>query len=158
MVSVDGDRFGVTDEAIADFCVQPDVHLDQEGEAAKRYGELDLENGSTTKNLFKRLVEASALSPRAHPVRIYLYPSPVEVEDLRDFAQHHSYMFPDEPEEEQEEMYDFPGKPHGADAAMDLQIVVRPCPDQLRQPGTSLIMIRAQRPHDFFFAPYDADQ
>lgn len=48
----DGDRFNVTDHAIADFCVQGPY---------LGFGELALFNGRFTKDLFKRLIEVSRL-------------------------------------------------------------------------------------------------
>ncbi|KAH7722998.1 hypothetical protein AAVH_09470 [Aphelenchoides avenae] len=54
-VPTDGGRFAVTDDAIVDFCLQPDAQNSQEGDAPS---ELMMNNGNFTKELFKRLVEA----------------------------------------------------------------------------------------------------
>lgn len=57
---VDGDVFRVTDDAIVDFCVQPDdAAEEQDLNELKRYAELRVSNGRFTKNIFKRLVEVS---------------------------------------------------------------------------------------------------
>lgn len=53
---VDGGSFGVTDDAIIDFCVQPGG---EDGELRAFGGHLVLHNGSFTQNVFKRLVKVS---------------------------------------------------------------------------------------------------
>lgn len=54
---VDGDRFHVTDDAVVEFCMQPDVQAsEEEGES---YWDLVVYKGNFSKNLFKRLVEVS---------------------------------------------------------------------------------------------------
>lgn len=55
---VDGDGFGVTDDAIVELCAQEDVQIDQERE---RLEELHVHSGSFTKRLFKRLVKVSVV-------------------------------------------------------------------------------------------------
>lgn len=82
------------------------------------------------------------MSVRTRPLRIIVSPSPVEDEDLREFAQHLSLHR--RGESWQIRMYDFPGEQQGAVAAMDLQIV-------LRSEGNKLVLIRARRPHNFFY-------
>ncbi|KAH7723027.1 hypothetical protein AAVH_09500 [Aphelenchoides avenae] len=139
MAPADGDIFRVTDDAIVDF------FLLDEGRVApmwKPYAELVVFNGRFTKALFKRLVEANTVSVRTRPLRIIVSPSPVEDEDLREFAQHLSLHR--RGESWQIRMYDFPGEQQGAVAAMDLQIV-------LRSEGNKLVLIRARRPHNFFY-------
>lgn len=59
LVPVDGDSFCVTDDALVDFCLQDDVPVGQGGDAARMCLELEVNNGSFTKNLFKRLVDVS---------------------------------------------------------------------------------------------------
>ncbi|KAH7695645.1 hypothetical protein AAVH_37294, partial [Aphelenchoides avenae] len=85
---VDGDSFHVTDDALVEFCAQSDVQIDQEREQLE---ELELQDGSFTKDLFKRLVEAHSVSMRTQPLRITVSPLRFEDEDLRDFAQYLSY-------------------------------------------------------------------
>ncbi|KAH7708156.1 hypothetical protein AAVH_24584 [Aphelenchoides avenae] len=139
---MDGSRFCVTDDAIIDFCAQPDVQISQEGYA--QFKELHLYNGSFTKNLFKRLVEASALSTHTQRLQICVSPIRFKDEDLRDFAQHLSYR--NRGETFQQRIYDFPGELHGAAGAMHLQIV-------LSQENDGLEMIRALRPDTLFYEP-----
>ncbi|KAH7723030.1 hypothetical protein AAVH_09503 [Aphelenchoides avenae] len=134
LVPVDGGRFVVTDDAVADFCVQSDEHIAPERVLC---GELVLHNGSFTKDLFKRLVEASAVSMRTRWMRIVVCPSPVGDEDLRDFAQHLSYRNRVKPW--QYRIYNFPSEHHGSDAAMHTQIVLHPY--------NSLQLTHAQLPH-----------
>ncbi|KAH7704709.1 hypothetical protein AAVH_28094 [Aphelenchoides avenae] len=64
---VDGDRFYVTDDAVVEFGVQQDAQLDQEGEELEK---LTVRHGGFTKDLFKRLVEASSMSKRTRPFGI----------------------------------------------------------------------------------------
>ncbi|KAH7720482.1 hypothetical protein AAVH_12015 [Aphelenchoides avenae] len=116
MVPVDGGSFPVTDDAIIDFCVQEDAPI---GQARRPDGELVVCNGTFTKDLFKRLVEASSVSKRAHPLRIAVSPVRVEDDDLRDFEHRLSH-----PNGGTQRVYDFPGEQHGAVAAMHLQIVL----------------------------------
>lgn len=80
------------------------------------------------------------MSTRTHPLRVIVSPVPVEDEDLRDFAQHVSYRQRGTPE--QLRIYDFPGEQHGAINAMHLRIVLHP--------NNKLVMLRAQRHHEFF--------
>ncbi|KAH7722963.1 hypothetical protein AAVH_09433 [Aphelenchoides avenae] len=92
-VPVDGGSFCATDDAVVDFCKQPDVEVGQEEDAPKNkkkkaYAELTLYHGRFTKGLFKRLVEACYLSKRTQPLRIFVSPVRIEEEDLHDFAQH----------------------------------------------------------------------
>ncbi|KAH7720487.1 hypothetical protein AAVH_12020 [Aphelenchoides avenae] len=141
MVPVDGGSFPVTDDAIIDFCVQEDTPIGQEvGQARSLDGELVVRNGTFTKDLFKRLVEASSVSMRALPLRIIVSPVRVEDDDLRDFAQLVSYRYRGTPV--QKRIYDFPGEQHGAVAAMHLQIVLHA--------DNKLELIRAQRTHWLF--------
>ncbi|KAH7723028.1 hypothetical protein AAVH_09501 [Aphelenchoides avenae] len=104
------------------------------------YEQLDVSNGRCTKDLFKRLVEASSLSTRTLPLRITVSPARFEDEDLRDFAEHLSYRQRGTPR--QARIYDFPGEQQGADAAMHLQIVL--------SQGNRLELFRARRPNFFF--------
>ncbi|KAH7723029.1 hypothetical protein AAVH_09502 [Aphelenchoides avenae] len=140
---VDGGNFPVTDDAIVDFVVQENAQIGQEGGAAARpilYEQLDVSNGRCTKDLFKRLVEASFMSTRTLPLRITVSPARFEEEDLRDFAQHLSYRRRGTPHEER--IYDFPVEHQGADAAMRLQIVL--------SKGNRLELFRAHLPNFFF--------
>ncbi|KAH7708158.1 hypothetical protein AAVH_24586 [Aphelenchoides avenae] len=57
VVPLDGGKFAVTDDAVIDFCMQSDVHVGQEED--EPLGELVLDKGNFTKDLFKRLVEVS---------------------------------------------------------------------------------------------------
>ncbi|KAH7698862.1 hypothetical protein AAVH_34039, partial [Aphelenchoides avenae] len=141
LVPVDADNFGLTDDAIVDFCVQDDVQIGQEGDATaqRSYEELDVCNGSFTKELFKRLVEASSASTRTQPLQITVSPFPFEEEDLRDFSQ---YLSRQRGEPYPFRVYDFPVEQQGADAAIHLQIVLHP--------GNTLTMLRAQRPNSYF--------
>ncbi|KAH7701558.1 hypothetical protein AAVH_31307 [Aphelenchoides avenae] len=129
---VDGGSFGVTDDAVVDFCVQPN-DCDAEGR------QLVLYNGSFTKDLFKRLVEAIAVSTHTQPLHITVSPVPFQDEDLRDFAQHLSDHYRDP----LLRVYDFPDEQRGVDDPMHLQIVLRP--------NNRLDLIRAQRPNRFFY-------
>ncbi|KAH7714711.1 hypothetical protein AAVH_17910 [Aphelenchoides avenae] len=139
---VDGGSFCVTDDAIVDFCAQADVQISQEGYA--QFKELHLYNGRFTKDLFKRLIEASALSTHTQRLQICVSPIRFKDEDLRDFAQHLSYR--NRGETFQQRIYDFPGELHGADDAMHLQIV-------LSQENDGLEIIRARRPDPLFCEP-----
>ncbi|KAH7714717.1 hypothetical protein AAVH_17916 [Aphelenchoides avenae] len=132
-----GGSFAVTDDAVVEFCLQPDVPS-EEGDAASEIGidELTLQNGRFTKDLFKRLVEASRTSTRTRPLRIVV--SPVRVTDLRDFAQHHLYH-----PNSRLRIYDFRDAHHEADDAMRLQIV-------LDKRDNTLELNRAQSPNRFF--------
>lgn len=58
LVPVDGRRFPVSDDAIVEFLVQQDAESGEDGDEAQPWdGELQVSNGSFTKNLFKRLLE-----------------------------------------------------------------------------------------------------
>ncbi|KAH7702672.1 hypothetical protein AAVH_30170 [Aphelenchoides avenae] len=94
-VPVDGGRFCVTDDAIVELCVQQNIQNRQEEEGPVAKLELSLYNGSFTKDLFKRLVEASTASMRTQPLQIVVSPARVKDEDLRAFAQHLSYRYLD---------------------------------------------------------------
>ncbi|KAH7714708.1 hypothetical protein AAVH_17907 [Aphelenchoides avenae] len=126
LAPVDGGRFGVSDDAIVDFCVQEDPPAGQEGEDAPRpydpFGDLIVCNGNFTKDLIKRLVEASAVSMRRKPIRIRVSPVPFEEEDLRDYAQYLTAGSSEQPR--QWRAYDFPREQCGASTAMDLQIML----------------------------------
>ncbi|KAH7723015.1 hypothetical protein AAVH_09487 [Aphelenchoides avenae] len=134
----------MTDDAIVDFCVQEDVPVDKEKDAEPKqrlHGELVVRNGRCTKDLFKRLVEASSMSLRTQSLRIAVFPLRfVEEENLRDFAQHLSYRHRGMPHEVR--IYDFPGEQHGAVAAVHTQIVLHS--------DNILEMIRARRPNPVF--------
>ncbi|KAH7725295.1 hypothetical protein AAVH_07088 [Aphelenchoides avenae] len=147
---VDGGSFYVTDDAIVDFCVHEDVPIGQErcGPTLSPSGELVLYNGNFTKDLFKRLVEASSVSKRSLPLRIIV--SRVEAEDLRDYAQNLSYRARGRPE--QLRIYKFPDEQHGAVPAIHLQIVLHP--------DNRLELIRAPRSPLRAFRPrfYEADE
>ncbi|KAH7695654.1 hypothetical protein AAVH_14524 [Aphelenchoides avenae] len=132
---VDGASFFVTDDAIVEFCVHQDVHTDQEME---RLEELTLHNGNFTKDLFKRLVEASTVSIRTRPLQITLSPSCVEDEELRDYAQYLTYRTA----QWQRRIYNFPCNRHGAVTAMRLQIVLE---DEM------LILIHARHDSSQFY-------
>ncbi|KAH7697353.1 hypothetical protein AAVH_35565 [Aphelenchoides avenae] len=140
LVPVDGGKFPVTDDALVDFCLQEDVPIGKE--AVEPESLTVVANGSFTKDLFKRLVEASSVSARAQPFRILASWPRVEEEDLRDFSQHLSYRQRGTPH--QLRIYDFPGEQQGAVAPMDLQITLYDGDD-------TLAMIRAQRPNFFFW-------
>lgn len=92
------------------------------------------------------LFQASSVSTRTQPLHITLSPSPVEVEDLRDYAQYLSYR--NLGQRHQTRIYDFPDEQHAADASMHLQIVFR------WEEGI-LVITRAQRPSPFF---YESDE
>ncbi|KAH7673230.1 hypothetical protein AAVH_42290 [Aphelenchoides avenae] len=85
---VDGDSFYVTDDAVVEFCAQQDVQVLQEREQLE---ELTLCRGRFTKDLFKRLVEASSASNRTRPLGMEVSPVHFEDEDLREYAQHLTY-------------------------------------------------------------------
>ncbi|KAH7714720.1 hypothetical protein AAVH_17919 [Aphelenchoides avenae] len=150
-VPVDGGSFCATDDAVVDFCMQPDILVAQEEDAPKKkkkpYAELALYHGRFTKDLFKRLVEASAVSKRTQPLRIFVSPVRIEDGDLRDFAdhlwhsRHHGTVY-------HLRVYDFLGEPQGADAAVCLQIA-------LHSENDGLEVIRAPIPNDLF---YDQDE
>ncbi|KAH7696305.1 hypothetical protein AAVH_36625 [Aphelenchoides avenae] len=142
LVPVDGDSFCVTDDALVDFCLQDDVPVGQGGDAARMCLELEVNNGSFTKNLFKRLVDANSVSTSPQPLRIAVSPLRIEEGDLHDFAPHLSYRKRGTPW--QLRIYDFPG---GTTAAMHLQI-------SLSQ-GDTLEMVRARRSHYIF---YESDE
>ncbi|KAH7723016.1 hypothetical protein AAVH_09488 [Aphelenchoides avenae] len=137
-VPVDSDSFAVTDDALVDLCVRSDAQVGRKGFYAP-VDELALHGGRFTKNLFKRLVEASSVSRRTRPLRIIVSPSPVEQKDLRDFAHHLSSRYG-------LRIYDFPGVEHAG--GMHLQIVL--------QPGNLLQMLRAPRAHYVFYKPDEA--
>lgn len=62
MVPVDGGSYHVTDDAVIDFCLQGDVHSEEEGDAAGDgpFGKLEVYNGSFTKERRNKcLVEVS---------------------------------------------------------------------------------------------------
>ncbi|KAH7710681.1 hypothetical protein AAVH_22017 [Aphelenchoides avenae] len=142
MVPLDGVSFHATDDAIIDFCVQEDVPtFDQEDTCPLRlHQELVVCNGTFTKGLFKRLVQASSVSKRVRPLRIFVSAVRVEDDDLRDFAQLLSHRGRGTPLEVR--IYDFPGEQRGAVAAMHMQIVLHP--------NDKLELIRAQRPSELF--------
>ncbi|KAH7708166.1 hypothetical protein AAVH_24594 [Aphelenchoides avenae] len=136
---VGGGSFAVTDDAVVEFCLQPDVPS-EEGDAASEIAidELTLQNGRFTQDLFKRLVEASRASTRTRPLRIVVSPVHVKDKDLRDFAQHHLYH-----QNSRLRIYDFRDAQHEADDAMRLQIV-------LDHRDNTLELNRAQSPNRFF--------
>ncbi|KAH7702551.1 hypothetical protein AAVH_30289 [Aphelenchoides avenae] len=136
---VDGGSFCVTDDAVVDFCIQENLQVHQEGEQLE---ELTLHYGSFTKDLFKRLVEASSMSMRVRPLRITVSTVRFEDEDLRDYAQHLTYSGPGCPKR----IYHFCCKQHGAVTAMCLEIVLE---------GSELIMSRARHGSLRF---YEADE
>ncbi|KAH7723001.1 hypothetical protein AAVH_09473 [Aphelenchoides avenae] len=141
MEPVDGGRFAVTDDAIVEFCVQPDVQTDQEGDASKqKYGELKVYKGKFTKTSSSVWLRQALCRRARRTLRIVVSPVRFEEEDLRDFAQHLSYRQRGWPG--QERIYDFPGEQHDADAAMDLQIALFP--------GDRLEVVRARRPNPLF--------
>ncbi|KAH7722962.1 hypothetical protein AAVH_09432 [Aphelenchoides avenae] len=142
-VPVDGGSFCATDDAVVDFCMQPDVQIGPEGDAPKSnkpYRALVLYHGRFTKALFKRLVEASAAYTPTQPLRIFVSPVPTQDEDLRDFAEylwyrrHSGTVY-------QLRIYNF-GDP--SDAPVDLQIV-------LHSENDGLELIRAPRSSRFFY-------
>ncbi|KAH7714137.1 hypothetical protein AAVH_18532 [Aphelenchoides avenae] len=63
------------------------------------------------------------MSMRTRPLRISVSPLPIKEEDLRAFAQHLSYR---ESPRRPLRIYEFPAKQHEEDAAMNMQIVLRP--------------------------------
>ncbi|KAH7698818.1 hypothetical protein AAVH_34084 [Aphelenchoides avenae] len=145
LVPVDGGSFAVTDHVIVDFCTQPDVQGQEEDAVSTRKlcGELVVSNGSFTKNLFKRLVEASDASMRTKPLRISVSPVRLEEEDIRDFEERLSYRHRGRPE--QLRIYDFPAEQLEGIAAMHLQIALHP--------GNRLELIRAPLPNFYFYKP-----
>ncbi|KAH7708165.1 hypothetical protein AAVH_24593 [Aphelenchoides avenae] len=147
LTPVDGAKYAVTDDPVVEFCVQEDVPVGEDGVASiqRSFGELFLPNGRFTKDLFKRLIEASSVSKRTKPLRIVVGPPRFEEEDLRDFAQQLSYSFRGKPY--QQRIYNFPGERHGPVAAIDLQIVLHN--------DHTLELIRARRPHTLF---YESDE
>ncbi|KAH7725618.1 hypothetical protein AAVH_06798 [Aphelenchoides avenae] len=155
---VDGGSFHMTDDAVVDFCAQQDVGIGNEGDTLsnwKPYEELILNHGSFTKDLFRRLVEASAVSMRTQTLRITVGPlPPIEDVDLRDFAQHLSYRRRDGWDDLR--VYDFPDQQNG----MHLQIKMnwnQECIEEfsLPTPGDTLVMVRARRPNRFFYKPHE---
>ncbi|KAH7708161.1 hypothetical protein AAVH_24589 [Aphelenchoides avenae] len=142
VVPVDGESFCVTDDAVVGFRMQQDVCVGEEEDAPKQgpLGELVLHNGSFTKDLFKRLVEANTSSTRTQPLRIFVSPCSVVEEDLRDFAQHLSYRHRGMPYETR--IYDFTDEQQNA--PKHLQIV-------LHAENNELEMICAQRPDPLFY-------
>ncbi|KAH7723031.1 hypothetical protein AAVH_09504 [Aphelenchoides avenae] len=140
LMPVDGGNFPLTDDALVDFCMQEDIPIDQGAVESERL--FVVANGIFTKDLFKRLVEASSVSTRKQPFRIVASWPRVEEEDLRDFSQHLSYR--DRGTPNQLRIYDFPGEQHGTDASIDMQITLNDGDD-------TLAMIRAQRPNRFFW-------
>ncbi|KAH7702813.1 hypothetical protein AAVH_30023 [Aphelenchoides avenae] len=140
LVPVDGGNFAVTDDALVDFCLQEDVPIGQGGVVPEMLAMAA--NGSFTKDLFKRLVEASSVSTRTRPFRIIVETQRFAEEDLGDFSQHLSYR--DRGEPWQWRIYNFSGEQHGTNAAMDTQILLDDGDD-------SLAMIRARRPNRFFW-------
>ncbi|KAH7705606.1 hypothetical protein AAVH_27183 [Aphelenchoides avenae] len=133
---VDADSFCVTDDAIVAFCTQQDVRTenDEVPSRHKTFAQLTLYDGSFTKDLVKRLVEAISASMRTQSLKIQVSPVTVADEDLRDFAEHLSYAY--RGQSYQQRILDFPAEQQGADAAMHLRIV-------LHSHDNTLVLLRA---------------
>ncbi|KAH7725616.1 hypothetical protein AAVH_06796 [Aphelenchoides avenae] len=155
---VDGGSFHVTDDAVVDFCAQQDVANGEAGDHTsewKPYAELIFYHGRFTKDLFRRLVEASTASMRSQTLRIVVCPIPrIRDDDLQRFGEHVSYRKHNEWEDLR--VYDFPDEQNG----MHLQIKLKFEPANSKwkpgnYAGNSLVMVRAQRPNCFFYEPHE---